>query len=142
MNDLSKELSHELGDSPQITAVTIPSGLDYIAEDYIYEILLDSDSIPQITRPGHILSYLDATRSAYDMDSAEGPGPKVPKNPFHEDDFLVLHIDLNAYSLDIWVATIAEYIASLLENGPFSLRRSDLGVFDQNHNNSKVRLAP
>lgn len=141
MRDLSNELSHKLGSSPQITTVNLPEGLDYIARDHLYETLRDSDSIPLVTKSSQMIGFLDATRSAYDLDRADGPGPKVPENPFHDDDFFVMYVDYNAYSLDIWVATISEYTASLLERGPFSLRRPDLAVSNRDDDKSKVCLA-
>lgn len=105
----------------------------------MYDTLCDGDSIPQVSQPWQVLGFLDATRSAYDLDNTEGPEPKVPRNIYHDHDFLVLYVDYNAYSLDFWVATIAEFTAGLVgDEPPFSFRHQDLAASYGNDDDSKV----
>lgn len=135
LRDLSTELSHKLGDPPQIALVNVPEGMDHVAKHHLYETLHNSDSIRPVPEFIRQIGFIDATRSAYDLDSAEGPGPKVP---FDEEEFHVLYVDFNAYSLDFWVATISETTSALLERGPFSLRRPDLAASHGDDDESKV----
>ncbi|KAK5789251.1 hypothetical protein VI817_008375 [Penicillium citrinum] len=139
LRELSSDLSQKLGYLPNITSITIPRGLDYIAKHHMYDTLCDGDSIPQVSQPWQVLGFLDATRSAYDLDNTEGPEPKVPRNIYHDHDFLVLYVDYNAYSLDFWVATIAEFTAGLVgDEPPFSFRHQDLAASYGNDDDSKV----
>lgn len=142
MRDSSKDLAHKLGYFPLITAITIPRGLDYIAKDHIYDTLCEGDAVPKVTLPWQVLGFLDATRSAYDLDSAEGLGLQSPINIYHDDYHLVLYVDYNANSLDFWVADVAEFTAGLVEQGPFSLRRPDLAASNQEEDELKVCLCP